>query len=379
MTKKGKGKAAPPWDADGILGVPLGRRRFLQQAGKGVLILSLGPVLSRCGGDTVPSGGEDPASGEFAFAVISDTHVLEGANHRQHEVFAATVAWLNAFSPAVDFVVVTGDVVDYLPSDDPAYYDMNDTALDRLQELTAGLRMPLHLVLGNHDYYTGGEILHAPTRDKPARERLFRDRMGMPGPYYAFEHRGVKFYCLNTMQQDPSFDWSPNAVGIFGPEQVAWLDDGLADGKPAFLFHHHPLATDVTTTAGFSALIPFEVPRADGHFRKYQGTPLENYTDPIYGLLAARSGQVRASFFGHTHLFLRDVYEGASLYMTDAMKFPSHTEYDGRPMRFHIVRCRAGTGEFSIQNASMIPYWREGDSAPLEGEVLRELDPALFL
>ncbi len=357
----------------------LGRRRFLQQSGKGILLLGLSPVLSRCGGDATPAGenGGGP-EGSFAFAVISDTHLLGDSESLQHEVFTLTVEWLNAFSPALDFVVITGDVVDFLPSDDPAYYDENESALHRLQELASGLRMPLHLVLGNHDYYTGGEILHGLTKDKPARERLFMDRMGMPGPYYAFEHRGVKFYCLNSMQQDPSFDWDANAVGIFGPEQVAWLADGLADGKPAFLFHHHPLATDLTTTAGFSALIPFEVPRADGHFPKYQWPSLAEYTDPIYELLRSHRGQVRASFFGHSHLFLRDSYEGVSLFMTDSMQFPSHTEYDGKRMRFHIVECQANTGEFTIQNAFMIPYWQE-DGGARERAPVRVLDPALFL
>jgi 3',5'-cyclic AMP phosphodiesterase CpdA len=357
----------------------LDRRRFLRQTGKGLLCIGLSPLLSRCGGDiTAPRGDDRNPDENFAFAVISDTHLLGDSDPLQHEVFGLTVEWLNGFSPALDLVVITGDVVDFLPSDDPAYYDENHSALHRLQELTSGLRMPLHLVLGNHDYYTGGEILHGPTQDKPARERLFMDRMGMPGPYYAFEHQGVKFYCLNSMQQDPSFDWSPNAVGIFGPEQVSWLADGLADGKPAFLFHHHPLATELTTGAGFSALIPFEVPRADGNFRKYQGTPLADYTDPIYQLLQSHRGQVKATFFGHAHLFLRDDYESASLFMTDSMQFPSHTEYDGKPMRFHIVECRANTGAFTIHNAFMIHYWQE-DGVALDRAPVRELDPALFL
>ena len=359
----------------------MGRRRFLKQTGKGLLVLSLSPVLSRC-------GGGDPGDPDetFHFAVLSDTHIFEREDAHRHTVMADTVTWLNTFSPALDFVVITGDVLDYLPSDDPAHYHEHHTSLHRLREFADGFRMPLHLVLGNHDYYTGGPVWHPPTSDRPARERLFMDWMGMPGPYYAFEHRGVKFYCLNTMQRDPSFDHDSNSIGIFGPEQVAWLDGQLRDGKPGILFHHHPLATQLTTSIGFAAVIPFEVPRAEGRFLKYRGTPFEDYTDPIYELLEDHRGQIRASFFGHSHLFMQEPEgcEGVNLFMTDSMKFPSFTRYPpgdgGRPMRFHIVACRAGSGTFDIYNAYMISYRREGrGSVGPQPEARQVPDPALFL
>jgi len=60
------------------------------------------------------------------------------------------------------------------------------------------------------------------------------------------------------------------------------------------------------------------------------------------------------------------------------MKFPSHTEYDGKAMRFHIVECQADTGEFNIQNAFMIHYLQE-DGVAWDRVPARELDPALFL
>jgi len=374
-----KRKISPPLieETDHTSQPLLGRRRFLKETGRGLLLVGLAPVLSRCGTAPVPVDGPDDPEGAFHFAVISDTHVVDREPSIQNDVLSLTVEMLNAFSPALSFVVATGDIVDYLPSDDPAHYEENHTALDRLQEITAGLRMPLHLVMGNHDYYTGGEIVHRLTDRKREREQLYMDRLGMPGPYHAFEHQGVTFCCLNSMQNDPAVEWNPNAVGCLGPEQVAWLGDRLASGRPAFLFHHHPLATDLTTTAGFSAFVPFEVPRADGHFRKYQGTPLEDYTDPVYALLRERPDQIRGCFFGHAHLFLRDVHEGIPLFMTDSMQFPSHAEYDGRPMRFHVVECQPGTGSFTVYNAYMIHYWKEDGAAEVPAPE-RILDPALF-
>jgi hypothetical protein len=328
----------------------LGRRQFLVETGRGLLLLGLSPLLSRCGNSG--TGGDGP----FTFAVISDTHVVSEEQALQNKVFSQTVEILNAFTPKLDFVVATGDIVDCLPSDDPDYYDQNYTGLHRLLDLASGFRMPLHLTLGNHDYYTGGGPFQNLTEFKQQREQLFMDRTGMPGPYYSFVHRGVKFCFLNSLQQEPSLSWKSNIVGCIGPEQAAWFVDELRDGKPAFFFHHHPLATDVMTGTGYSMLFPFDTPRADAHFSKYQGTPYQDYTDPIYGVLDSHADQIRAGFFGHAHIFLRDEYQGIPIFMTNSMQFPASTSYEGNPMRFHIVECRAGTGDFTIYNAYMIRY-----------------------
>ena len=333
----------------------LGRRQFLKRIGKGFLIVSMHPVLSRC-------GSKDPAGNTrtFRFAVISDTHILPHAFSLQNFVFSLTADLFNDHDPPLDFVFCTGDVLDTLPSDDPAFYDENtNTVLHQFITLKSKLRMPLYLVMGNHDYYTGNALIHLPTPQKEAREALYMDRLGMPGPYYAIEHLGVKFYGLNSMQQDPDVNWEPHAVGTFGPDQLSWLRGELQDGKPAFFFHHHALATEVTTSSGISAWIPFEVPRAEGDFPKYSLTPYRDYTDPIYEILESRGSQVKATFFGHSHLFLRDQLSGVSLFMTDSMKFPSSSEYDGIPMRYHIVECEAGSGAFTVYNAYMIPYFNE--------------------
>ncbi|MFA6032577.1 MAG: metallophosphoesterase, partial [Myxococcota bacterium] len=292
----------------------------------------------------------------FYFAVISDTHNLNDRESEQEVIFAATAELLNAFVPALDFVIITGDLVDGLPSDDPAYYEQYKCPVDDLAELSKAYKFPVHFVMGNHDYYTGGGILQAITTDKPGREALYKNRLGMPDPYYSFVNKGVRFYCLNSMQQDPAVSWNPNLVGSFGPTQIEWLKKGLADGLPSFLFQHHPLATKKTVSAGFSQFYPFEVPYAPGHFSKYDGSPMQDYTDPIFGVIKANNVQIQADFFGHTHMFMTDEYEGVPLFMTDTMKPPASTEYDGKPMRFHIVECQADTGAFSIYNAYMIKY-----------------------
>jgi hypothetical protein len=139
------------------------------------------------------------------------------------------------------------------------------------------------------------------------------------------------------MQQDENVDWSPEAVGSFGGEQITWLRNEMNDGKPAFFFHHHALATEMTTNVGYSGMfqLPFEIPRAEANLQKYElwkkiygsfGIVIEkllnfgdfDYTDPIYSVLKDYNDQMRAVFFGHSHVFLEDECEGIPIFMTDS-------------------------------------------------------------
>jgi len=203
--------------------------RFARAVAPAAAVVCLvGFLLACCGTDEGGAPGVDrTASPTFLFAVISDTHIAGRDDEPQNQIFRETAEVFNRHVPPIDFVVCTGDLVERLPSDDPDYYRTHrDTPLDEFISLVSLLAMPLYGVMGNHDYYSGG-ILPIPTRHATAREELYVERGIVPAPYYAFEHRGVKFYCLNTMQQDPSVRWGPNAVGTLGPEQAAWLEEGL--------------------------------------------------------------------------------------------------------------------------------------------------------
>ena len=75
-------------------------------------------------------------------AQISDLHIQVGAGDRTPTARAeAVVAAVAALVPAPDSVLVTGDLVHHGA---PAEYD-------RVRELLAPLRMPVHVLPGNHD------------------------------------------------------------------------------------------------------------------------------------------------------------------------------------------------------------------------------------
>ena len=75
-------------------------------------------------------------------AQISDLHVQVGAGDRTIVArVEAVVAAVHTLDPAPDSVLVTGDLVHH---GTPAEYD-------RIAELLAPLRQPVHVLAGNHD------------------------------------------------------------------------------------------------------------------------------------------------------------------------------------------------------------------------------------
>ncbi|MBT3224379.1 MAG: hypothetical protein HN348_35375, partial [Proteobacteria bacterium] len=269
----------------------------------------------------------------------------------------------NNFEVSLDFVVMTGDLVDVLPSDELTYYDENDnTSIHQLKLLLDELDMPFHLALGNHDYYTDDGFLDSHTTpDKSARESLFQDQLDMPAPWYRFDHEGLGFIVLNSMQDDARVDWAPGRCGSFGEVQLAWLEEELKKGDPCFLFFHHPLALDVMVSAGAMAFFAFEVPRSEGDYEKYEDTVFEDWTDPIYDLLQEHADQVQGVFVGHGHWFVQDYFEGIPVMMTDSVGNSyqgTAIDVDGedQPMRYHIVECNLTKNTMTIYNESHFIY-----------------------
>jgi 3',5'-cyclic AMP phosphodiesterase CpdA len=318
------------------------RRRFLEILGAAGLVMQgslAGLPMLGCGPKDDTGPGEDTDAercegGCFYFAVISDTHLKdESLDSNNDEVLAATLAILEGYEVPVELVLVAGDLLDDLPSDDPEHYAS-----------TEGTALENNL-----------------TDDYPAREALYQQALGMPAPWYSFEHQGIRFIALNSMQPDDRVDWVPEACGSFGEEQLAWLAEQLADGTPCVLFFHHPLATDLFVESGYSAWIPFEVPRAEGNYEKYEGTPYEGWTDPIYALLEEHAAQVLAIFVGHGHAWVADSWAEIPVLEADSVGnsvYATSIEVDGeeQPLRYHLVEIDTARGTFSIYNRAWIPY-----------------------
>ena len=153
-------------------------------------------------------------------AQISDLHikppgVLAYGRVDTAKALERCVATLNEFSPAPDFVVISGDL-----ADTPAAEEY-----EHLKRLLAPLKLPFAGIPGNHD----------------SRDMM---RAAFPHSAYAFSsgplNPKVETGDLDLVLLDSSVAGKPH--GELDAVTLQWLDATLAShaDRPALLFMHHP-------------------------------------------------------------------------------------------------------------------------------------------
>lgn len=159
--------------------------------------------------------------------VLSDLHIVtEGAlSHGLDtaERLRAGVAAINARHADADAVIIAGDLADL----------GERAAYERLQTILAGLTVPVHLTIGNHD-------------DRRTFLDVFGPDLASPTGYIdkAIDLGGQRIILLDTAIELGRHD------GRLEPSQLEWLGNQLqeAQGRPVIVVvHHHatPLCTQV--------------------------------------------------------------------------------------------------------------------------------------
>jgi 3',5'-cyclic-AMP phosphodiesterase len=149
-------------------------------------------------------------------AQVSDLHVQVGGGDRTPAArVQAVVAAIRTLDPAPDSVLVTGDLVH---TGAPAEYD-------RVADLLAPLRMPVHVLAGNHD-------------DRDA----LRDALGplvgeVHGSFVQYTARSGPLRLVVCDTIEPGQDG-----GRLCDQRLAFIDEALAAdrGTPTVLAMHHP-------------------------------------------------------------------------------------------------------------------------------------------
>jgi len=185
----------------------------------------------------------------FKIGAIADAQYADKDNtgarlyRRTPGKLSEAVATLN--QSGIDFAVHLGDFID---GDEKSYH----TVLP----LIGKLRCPVRFVLGNHDF----GVPEDKKRDLP-------QRLGMPGRYYSFAHKGWLFVVLDGNDLS-TYGWPagsaedlegrkiraekyPDAAtwdGGIGSAQLRWLDETLnradAVGQRVALLCHFPIAPE---------------------------------------------------------------------------------------------------------------------------------------
>ncbi len=154
-------------------------------------------------------------------AQITDPHIVEAGRLFKGRVdtaawLARAVAALNAFRPAIDAVILTGDCVD---EGKPAQYD-------NLAEILAPLHAPLFAIPGNHDRRA----------DFLACFPAMAQRKGnFPFVQYAVDDFPVRLVALDSLDEG-------KPGGLLCAQRLDWLGAELARApeRPTLVFLHHP-------------------------------------------------------------------------------------------------------------------------------------------
>mgnify|MGYP001214907501 CR=1 FL=1 len=154
------------------------------------------------------------------FAQLTDIHLKAGGRfaYKYSDTLSflrAVVAHLNAFRPLLDFVVISGDLVDLGTGDE---YEL-------FRREIAPLEMPFYVIPGNHDH-----------RDVMRKAFADHDYLPPDGPLqFSIDQEGLRIIGLDT-----SVPGHPE--GHFDAGQQAWLRGELEahHDQPTLVFMHHP-------------------------------------------------------------------------------------------------------------------------------------------
>ncbi|MFN3210784.1 MAG: metallophosphoesterase family protein [Roseovarius sp.] len=232
---------------------------------------------------------------KFAFAVISDTHVNPDddlcnspfpVNARANRRFRHVIADLN--TRKIEFVVHLGDLIHPVPSSGAPYAK----AAQAFKEIAADLRVPLHILPGNHD------IGDTPIKGAPSgpidQEGIDIWQAHFGAQYGAFSHDGIRYVLLNAQLLNSGL---PAEL-----EQKKWIEAELAATQErVFLMLHHPAY--ICT------------PDETNHYDNTNAPAREWLLD----LLVAHG--VEAMFSGHAHNFWYNRYHATDYYLAPSTSF----------------------------------------------------------
>ncbi len=270
------------------------------------------------------SAGQTPL---LSFVVVADTHVNERddassspfqtnrlANDRARHVFRD----IAAMDPQPSFVLHLGDIVHPVPSL-PTFGE----AVDRFKDIAAQVKVPVHLLPGNHD--VGDKRVEWMPADQVCDDYLAVYRAAFGPDFHAFDQGPARFILLNSLllnsglpDEQRQRDWL---------EQQ--LDDCAAQRRRAFLFMHYP---------------PYI-------YEDKERSSYDNVDEPARSWLLAqmRRAPVEAVFAGHVHNFWYDRVGNADFYMLPSTAFLRHDFTE-----FYRV---APTGEFGRADVGKFGYF----------------------
>ena len=203
------------------------------------------------------------------FVILTDTHLVP-AGRRLYALdpaarLAAAVELINRDHDDVTFVIVTGDLAHW--GEQGAY--------EALKDRLAALRVPVVLMMGNHDRREAFRaVFHAGDDDGNGFVQAVRH----------FDHATV--VTLDTLGEGRDVH-----AGRLCPQRLSFLEHALSDAprdKPVLLFQHHP-----PLELGLPHMDAFKLQDSEAEWQVLQRTRMPDFM-----------------FFGHIHRPAAGVWRG---------------------------------------------------------------------
>jgi len=278
-----------------IVGPRPTRREFLRTT-----ILSAGAALA--GGCRRLSVGRGPSRKVARWALMADTHVTLDPKevYRTFNIddnFKKAVAQVVEAAP--DGAVIAGDIARLLGK--PEDYAM---VVQLGRPMTS--RAPVGFVMGNHDHR---ENFYAAFPRRTGAPANVRDKYAV-----VIETAGLRFVLLDSLTT------TNTTGGLLGEAQRQWLEKYLGgpDPRPVFLFLHHDMRS------GKNSLLD---------------------ADQFFKIILPRK-QVKAVFYGHTHVYQYSKVEDLDLINLPAVGYSFN---DSQPLGWLDARMTAEGGDFTLR------------------------------
>lgn len=259
---------------------PVSRRDMLRLSAGTLLALGIWPGALRA--------QDAGAGGDFTFIALNDVHYI---NDKDSEWLAKVVAKMKESAPKAELCLVGGDWCEHGTPQE----------LGPVKEAFKALGLPVHGVIGNHDYKT--------QTDRQAYEATFPDQLN-----YVLEHRGWRIVCLDSTEGTKS------SKTVIADATLRWVDDHVSKwGKqqPMVILTHFPMGDNVSSR-------PVNAEALLNRFREYN---------------------LQAVLCGHYHAFTESKYRNASITTNKCCSLTRPNHDKTKDKGFFV--CRAAQGKIT--------------------------------
>jgi len=205
------------------------RRELLGGTVAAGILGSVAPLRARAQHPAAPAAGD-----EFTFVHLTDMHVTP--KRWGDKGYRACIESVRRLEPRPAFALMGGDLAFdglYTPRAD------FEEQIRLYREISAGLGMPVHPCMGNHDVLGWSSRRKVETSDPELGKRMIMERLEWPRPYYSFDFGGWHFCVLDSIFPK-AFEHGPGYEPRIGEEQLEWLagDLGAAGERPKVCVTH---------------------------------------------------------------------------------------------------------------------------------------------